>query len=165
MCYFLRFKGFEPELLTVKVSVFISLCCIYVPNLLFKSFLSPLCSPQALLNLLYLTPSTPLPHPTMKGHFHFQPLSNLPRHHAFISFEIYVYFQMRRSHIFFATLYKQSNGLINLAFLGLILLILEVFAHFTDLSIFCFCCLLLVFFISKSAISRILVMHSSPTIV
>ena len=110
---------------------------------LIQDFFEPLCA------LLYLTPSTPLPHPTMKGHFHFQPLSNLPRHHAFISFEIYVYFQMRRSHIFFATLYKQSNGLINLAFLGLILLILEVFAHFTDLSIFCFCCLLLVFFYFK----------------
>ena len=129
----------------------------------------------------------------MKGHFHFQPLSKKvgrgqiappPTSHYydttlsshlrlgkyptmriiahFLKWKKYtynVYFQMRRSHIFFATLYKQSNGLINLAFLGLILLILEVFAHFTDLSI------LLVFFISKSAISRILVMHSSPTIV
>jgi len=126
-----------------------------------RVFFEPFVLSTSFAKSLIPHPSTPLPHPTMKGHFHFQPLSNLPRHHAFISFEIYVYFQMRRSHIFFATLYKQSN----LAFLGLILLILEVFAHFTDLSIFCFCCLLLVFLFSKSAISRILVMHSSPTIV
>ena len=105
---------------------------------LIQEFFEPFVLSTSFAKSLILTPSTPLAHPTMKGHFHFQPLSNLPRHHAFISFEIYVYFQMRRSHIFFATLYKQSNGLINLAFLGLILLILEVFAHFTDLSIFAF---------------------------